>query len=240
MSSTSSIDQRVDLQPAYVLHSKPFRNTSRIVSVFSRDYGRVDIIAKGVRGAKSPLRAVLQTFTPLSISWRGRTDLKIVTGVEPLPAATPELKGDALFSAYYLSELLMTFTAIGDPHSDLFSSYGTCLIELALSDRPHMSLRLFEKRLLDSLGFALNLTELGTGEAVVPEQRYGYDVRRGPTTEKSALQCDGSSLLALANEELTEAQAISIAPILRAEIDRLLDGRILKSREVLLSMRQHQ
>src|SRR3954464_9342317 len=115
-------DGRISGQPAFVLHSYPYKETSLIVDMFTRDYGRVALVAKGAKRPLSKLRGVLQTFQPLSISWSGKTEVRTLTAAEWIGGLVP-LEKSALLCGFYLNELLVKLLARDDPHPALFDHY---------------------------------------------------------------------------------------------------------------------
>ncbi|MCX7901997.1 MAG: DNA repair protein RecO, partial [Burkholderiaceae bacterium] len=115
-------DHRVDQQPALVLHAYPWRETSLILEAFTRDYGRLTLVARGAKRPASQFRGLLSPFAPLLMSWSGRGDIKTLTRVEWWGGVAP-LRGDALFAGFYLNELLVRLLARGDPHERLFARY---------------------------------------------------------------------------------------------------------------------
>ena len=121
-----SARQRIDQQPGFVLHSYPYRETSLIVEVFSRDHGRIGLVAKGARRPMSQLRGVLMAFQPLLIDWSGGGEMKTLVRAE-WQGGQPLLGGQALLCAYYLNELLMRLLPREDPHPVLFRAYGDAL-----------------------------------------------------------------------------------------------------------------
>ena len=100
--------RRVDQQPAYILHYRPFKDSSQILDIFSRDHGKLALVARGSRGARSRLKGILRPFMPLSASWVLKSDLGTLTGAE-VRGAPLSLTGDALLSGYYVNELLINF-----------------------------------------------------------------------------------------------------------------------------------
>ena len=243
---THGSTQRVQLQPAYVLHHRPYRDTSRIVDLFTRDHGRLTVFARGVRGGKSGWAAALQAFQPLLVSWSGKGEAGQLTAAELVgePKALPAVR---LFSGFYLNELLLKLLHLHDPQSEVFDLYNAALQSLKLETDELLALRLFEKRLLEVLGFGLSLRqEAESGAAVEPQCCYRYVLELGPLlvqTEANAAKgvYSGTTLLSLANEALDEPQHKSEARyLLRAALDHVLDGRRLQSREILRDLRQQQ
>jgi DNA repair protein RecO (recombination protein O) len=152
------MENRVMLQPAYVLHKQPFQNTSLLIDFFCVDYGRVRAVAKGARREKSKYRALLQVFHPLLVSLSGRGDVKTVTAVESSVCAI-HLQGERLFSGLYVNELLTKVIFANVEHSPLYKSYQDALLQLQGEEDLNKVLRHFELALLANLGYALNLEE---------------------------------------------------------------------------------
>ena len=140
--------RRVQQQPAYILHHRPFRDSSQILDVISFDHGKLSIVARGVRGAKSRLRGYLRPFMPLALSWVQRTGLGTLTGAE-VNGAPLSLTGDALLSGYYINELLLHFLHKHDPQPDIFSIYEQTIRSLAGTEDIAPKLRDFEVELLE-------------------------------------------------------------------------------------------
>ena len=202
---------RVQLQPCFVLHRRAYRNTSLIIEVFSAEYGRVGLVARGVRSGRSQSNALLQAFQPLLISWSGKGDLQTLVHVEAAEFVPP-LSGKSYASAYYLTELIMRLLQRMDAHEGLFRLYAKALQSLRNDDADTQSvernLRVFEKYLLEELGYGLVLDhDVSTGEALQPEQEYCYVPEHGPvlktvTSLVNGTVVRGSSLIALGKEEL--------------------------------------
>lgn len=231
--------QRVDLEPAYVLHQFDYRDSSRIVEFLVRDHGRVAAVARGVRSSKSRQRGLLQPFQPLLLSWSGR-ELATMTGVEGAGAAHA-LRGDALLAGFYINELCLRLTAARDPQPEIFQRYVETLDALT-HNIVAPTLRRFELGLLEALGYGLNLVaDPRTGEPVEADAQYLYFADSGP--ERATAQADhstlvrGEHLLAMAEGRFDDPQTVREAQrILRHAIDRHLGGRPLKSRDVLREM----
>jgi DNA repair protein RecO (recombination protein O) len=232
---------RVELEPAFILHHRPFRDTSVLLEVFSRDHGKVGLVARGARGPRSRLKSVLQPFRPLLLSWQLRGELGTLTGAEAAGGAVVvPTGGDALLALYYLNELLMRLTARLDPHRELHAVYAGAVEALLAGEAVAPALRRFEKRLLDSLGYGPDLARDIAGEPLEAAGSYRYDPASGlaPCRADAAGALLGASLLALAEDRLLEPRALADARrLLRAALDAHLDGRPLKTREMLGRMR---
>jgi len=149
--------QRVALAPAFMLHQRPWGDAGRTVELFSREYGRLSVFAQGVRGSRARLASVLQPFVPLLVSWAGRGESPRLTGAElhREQMVAEALPRGRLMSAWYLSELVLTLTARHDPQPELFAHYADALAGLRSAASQERTLRLFEKRLLDVLGYGV-------------------------------------------------------------------------------------
>ena len=239
--------RRIQLQPAYVLHHRPYRDTTRILELFTRDHGRITVFARGARGSSgksASLTSMLQPFNRLLVSWTASAEAGTVNAVE-FDGGYSVLPSDRLVSACYLNELLLSLFARHDPHSDVFDLYGQTLGTLKLAADPLPVLRLFEKRLLDAIGYGLSLTHDVQGQPIEPDCAYHYRLEQGavkaPDVAEGPLMFAGSSLLALIREDLQDSIACADARrLLRAALDRVLDGRELKSRQVMLALRKVQ
>jgi DNA repair protein RecO (recombination protein O) len=222
---------RILLEPAYVLHSRSFRETSLIVEAFTRDHGRVAVVARGAKSAKSRWRNVLQPFRPLLMSWNQKTDLGTLTAVDQI-ASPPALQGPALFCGMYLNELLIRLLHRGDPHAEVFEAYRHLLLELASEAPPQPLLRLFEKQFLEAIGYALLLDrEFDSGAVIEAGNWYEYKPGRGPVLGHSegAGNISGSTLLALHTEQLESEHLRELRMLMRSVIGYHLGGKPLAS-----------
>ncbi|MCC6632399.1 MAG: DNA repair protein RecO [Gammaproteobacteria bacterium] len=175
--------QRVAHAAAFLLHQHPWGDRGRIFELYTREHGRLSVFAQGVRGPQAKLAGVLQPFVPLLVSWAGRGEAPRLTGAEPDNAGQPlpPLPPARLMSAYYLSELVMSLTLRHDPQPLLYSHYADALSNLRHEAPEQCTLRRFEKRLLDVLGYGLSdvdeslLTDIAGAEALRPRLRAALD-----------------------------------------------------------------
>lgn len=229
----------MDLQPAYLLHRRAYRESSLLLEVFTQDDGRVGLVAKGARGRKSSNKSLLQPFHPLLISSRGRGELTTLTSVE-LQSRGCHLSGNRLVCGFYANELLMRLMVRNDPHPQLFSSYRDLILDLESLEDFDVSLRYFEKNLLDELGYGLNLDhDVQTGEGIKAKSLYRYVVEEGPVEilEKGAksITVSGETLINLKNQNLTTESNCSEAKyLLRMVLSHYLGSVPLRSRELLI------
>lgn len=232
-----SAAHRVTLEPAWLLHVRPWRDTSVLIEAFARDHGRIGLVGRGVRGPRGRWRGLLQPLQPLLLSWSGRGELGGLTACEPAGPAVA-LRDESLLSAWYMNELLMRLLQRHDAHPQLFAAYGEALgslhAELAVP------LRLFEKRLLDALGWGAAYDQAADdGSAVDASRTYGFSADRGVLAHGAAeLIVDGRTLLALAAERFPDAETAAAARhVLCAALAPHLGGRPLHSRELLMAWR---
>lgn len=218
-------------QPAFILHWRPYRETSLILDILTQDFGRFPLIAKGVRKSKSRTAGMLQPFLSLMISFIGKSELKTMTHVEPRQG-TALLKGMGLYSGFYINELVRCFLHPHDPHPELFEHYTECLIGLAGADI-EVSLRTFELNLLACVGYGLRLDFDDDNQPIVLDKQYAFDMERGFfATEKGRFS--GRTLWALHCKQLVDPGVVNDAKILmRTIIDMFLQGRSLHSRAVV-------
>lgn len=234
--------KRVYNEPAWILHHRPFRDTSQILDILSRDHGRLAVVAKGSRGAKSKLRGILRPFLPLQVSWVIRSDLGTLTGAE-MNGAPLSLTGDALISGYYVNELILKLTQRHDPLPDIFSIYGKTIERMVGSGNVAPSLRQFEMELLRMLGYGLNLDhDTETLKPLRAEQRYEYLAEEGPVPvdgdkHDRPLVFTGAELAAISEQQFTDRNVLRNATsLLKHVIAYHLGGKELQSRKVLKEM----
>jgi len=232
--------RRIQQQPAYILHHRPFRDSSLILDVVTRDHGKVALVARGSRSSKSRLAGILRPFLALSVSWVARSDLGTLTGAE---VAGPPLgiHGDAVLSAFYVNELLLNFLHRHDPQPEIFKLYADVIARLGSSADVAVSLRSFELELLSRLGYALSFRQGGAAdEELDPERYYDYRLEQGPVPVE---RTQGPMIFRGAELRSIEAQAFESADVVRAAsrllrhvINHHLGGKELKSRKVLMEL----
>ena len=226
-------DSVVYLQPAFILQQRKYRETSLIMDVLTRDYGRVSLLAKGVRKAKSKTAGLLQPFIPLTLSYFGKTELKILMDVDTAQPFMP-LPGLALYCGFYVNELVMCFLHPHDPHPEVFAHYQHCLSALTESSKIEAALRIFELNLMDAVGYGLQLEyDFHTEKPLQPLTHYHFNVEQGPIAAPDG-QFSGKTLQALKARELSDPQVLIDAKLLmRTVIGVYLNGKQLKSRAVI-------
>lgn len=236
--------RRVQLEAAFLLHHRPWSDTSRILELMTRRHGRVTLFAHGARRPKSPLRGVLQPFMPLLISWSGRADGGTLTGAEP-GGPVAGLPPAQLLSGFYLNELLLRLLPKEDRHEQLYDAYAQALLQLR-SEAGHRPLRAFEQVLLEELGYGPDLArDAASGGTLDPERYYHFAPGQGVLAVRDgAVVPDafrGRELLAISRGELARPEALAAARrIYGAAIAHCLEGRGLASRDVMLALRRRE
>lgn len=230
-------------EPAFVLHSYPFRETSLILDVYSRSHGRLAIVARGARRPKSGLRGVLMNFQPLSLSWFGKGEVRTLHSAE-WQGGQPYLQGTALMCGFYLNELLLNLLARDDPHEQLFDYYRATLYRLAHESDHAATLRCFEKHLLQELGYALALErEAGGDRPIRTEVCYRYAVERGAVPDdgdaRVGLPVLGKTLLDMAADDYADpVTAQQSKQLMRVLLNHHLGGKTLHTRELIKDLQK--
>ncbi|MDD2872620.1 MAG: DNA repair protein RecO [Azoarcus sp.] len=245
-----ALKQRIEQQPAWVLHTLPWRETSLIVEVFSLEHGRAALAAKGARRPMSALRGVLMAFQPLLMDWSGGGEVKTLIRAE-WRGGQPLLTGRALMCGYYLNELMLRLTAREDPHPELFAAYEMAVTALARNESLPTVLRRFELTLLQELGYGIALERAEDGP-VRTDGRYRYIIERGPVAVDLVADADelevfgeddlpisGQTLLDMAADDFSRAETlVQSKRLLRALINHYLGGQQLQSRRVLKELQE--
>ncbi|WP_417224956.1 DNA repair protein RecO [Amphritea sp.] len=228
---------QVEAQAAYVLHTRPYRETSLLVDLFTLEQGKVSAVVKGARSPRSRMRAMMQPFTPLQISLRGRHELKTLIQAEAV-AAPVFLKGDALICGLYVNELLERLLQPSDPHPRLYVFYQYVLNELLAANDIELALRTFEQHLLQQLGYQFDV------QGCQPDNIYRYESSQGFILVKQFSDAvkpfcfSGDQLIGIVAEQYHRPEIRRAAKrLMRLALETQLGSRPLRSRELLQGYR---
>ena len=227
---------------AYVLHSRPYRETSAIIDFFTAEYGRLSAVAKGIRAARSERKSLLQPLHQLQIELAGRSALKQLLKVESVKSPV-SLPSRHLYAMFYVNELLVRALAQSDPADDIFAAYEVLLQQLSTQQQELLNvepiLREFEFILLQSMGYFPDLsTDSSTGDAVSADQLYGFDVSQGVISgQHSAYQFHGRDLLAVSQSHWQPESLRTAKQLSRLLLPQLIGNKPLKSRELFVSLK---
>ena len=256
---------RIDRQVAYVLHAHPYSETSLVVDIFSREYGRLPLLARGARRPRSAMRGSLMAFAPLELGWFGAGEVKTLAKTEWL-GGMPLLSGRCLLLGYYLNELLVKLLPRDDAHPQLFDAYADALRALSSGAEDAPELRRFEQTLLKELGYGLTLdVDASTGAKVANDKEYVYWIERGPIERVGAdvecrlcivdplhrrkgILCEtpvsppsilGKTLLDMVAGDYSDARTrIESKGLMRQLIAHHLSGKALHSRRVFMELQE--
>lgn len=230
--------EQVLLEHGFVLHQRPYRDSSQLLECMTAAHGRMGLVARGSRRAKTGQRALLQPFAPLRMSWVRRGELGRLTHVEA-EGLSHALEGQRLLAGFYVNELLLRLTARGDPNPEVFSCYSRCLAQLAGTQSVARPLRVFEFELLRALGYGLELDgDSATGEPLRSDSSYVYELeqgfRRAEPRDEDEDHYPGRDLLALRDLRLDDDASLRTAQrLLGRALKAHLGERPLMSRLVL-------
>jgi DNA repair protein RecO (recombination protein O) len=231
-------------QAVYVLNRRPYQESSLLVDIFSLNYGRFTVVAKGAMRRGNAWAAVLQPFQPLLISWSGRSSLKTLRTVD-VPSAPYKLSANYLFSAYYLNELILKLLPENEINETVFAGYLRCLTELAEAKDLQQSLRVFEYTILRDLGLLPDFEMDIHGNRIDRQSSYhlipqnGFElVDASYVGSDNRLVIKGSVLLSL-NEgdgysfkNWSREEYLQAKQLMRCLIDEAVGGQPIKSREL--------
>jgi len=233
---------RQENQPVFVLHTYPFKETSLVVELLTRDFGRVAAVAKGARRPRSAMRGMLQSFQPLIGAWSGKAELKNLHSLE-WGEGLLLLRGDALMCGFYLNELMLRLLPREDEHAALFDYYAETLRVLARGEHLPVTLRRFELKMLQEMGYALPLDRDEHGEAVSADRSYVYVAEHGPVTQQSrgqnGVQLSGKTLLDMAQDVYSDAQTRQQSKqLMRFLLAHYLGDKPLHTRQLLIDLQE--
>ena len=227
---------KINYTPCFILHRRNFSESSFILEIFSRDYGRVNLIAKGAKQIKKYQGTNFDLYQKYNISWISKSELGILTGIDVIRSKTYFIAEKAI-TAFYINEIILKLLHKDEPHVELFDIYELTLRKLFSNENEKIILRYFEKQLLESLGYGISLDhDVKTGLSIMPTQEYYYKIDSGPTSDVSlseeGMKISGETLFELNNETLSDNKNINeaknlLSMILRKHINQPLESRKL-------------
>jgi DNA repair protein RecO (recombination protein O) len=222
-------------QNVYILHTYPFKETSLIVELFSEHHGGIPVVAKGARRPRSILRGMLQAFQPLQATWSGNGDIKTLHNIE-WSAKYLAIDGDALICGFYLNELLIRLLLREGTHSGLFKFYHEAIEMLSLKNNLSVTLRRFELRLLQELGYQVPLKLDGNSQPVLAEKVYRYQAEYGAgdsSESKDGIKVMGQTLIDMNADNYESSQTEKQSKLLmRYLIAHYLGNKPLNSKQL--------
>lgn len=231
-----------DNQPVYVLHTYPFKETSLVVELLTRDFGRIAAVAKGARRPRSAMRGMLQSFQPLLAAWSGKAELKNLHSLE-WGEGLLLLQGEALMCGFYLNELMLRLLPREDEHATLFDYYGQTLRTLAAGNDLAATLRRFELKMLQEMGYAVPLEHDENNAAVEPARAYYYIAERGACSpqaqsqQQNGVQLSGKTLLDMVQDNYADPQTQQQSKqLMRFLLAHYLGDKPLHTRQLLIDL----
>lgn len=245
--SSDSGSHKQSQQPVFILHTYPFKETSLVVEMFSRDFGRIAAVAKGARRPLSAMRGMLQSFQQLAGTWSGKNELKTLHGLEWMTGLTL-LKGDALMCGFYMNELLLRLLPRDDAHVRLFEYYAQTIQSLSVlgqsagNEQLAEMMRRFELKMLQELGYAVPLTHDENGEIIHADETYRFEADYGacaPAATRNGVLIQGATLLDMARSQYsnlnTQAQS---KQLMRYLLQHYLGEKPLHTRQLLVDLQE--
>jgi DNA repair protein RecO (recombination protein O) len=231
---------KVENVPAYILHSRPFKDSSALLECLTAEHGLVTLIAKGAKRPRSRMQGILQPFILIHVGWVGKSELKTLTHVET-QSMSPTLMGQKILLGLYLNEVLMRLLQHLDPHPQLFDDYDNTLRVIATTQsiiEHEFALRQFELKLMAELGYGIDLTrDAKTGETIAPELLYAYDPQVGliemSHVSTVSVVVSGASIIALHQGQCTnEHQLREVKKLMRYILSLHLGNKPIESRKL--------
>ena len=226
-------------QAVFVLHTYAFKETSLVVELFTREFGRVAAVAKGARRPRSAMRGLLQSFQMLSGTWSGKAELKNLHSLDWADSLVT-LQGEALMCGFYLNELLLRLLPREDAHEQLFDYYQATLKLLAKNTHLASQLRRFELKMLQELGYAVPLLVDENDAPIEDNQQYRYEAEYGAcalSATKNGVQLSGKTLLDMARDDYSDTQTQAQSKqLMRYLLAHYLGDKPLHTRQLLIDL----
>ena len=226
-------------QAVYVLHTYPFKETSLVVELFSQQFGRIAAVAKGARRPHSAMRGMLQSFQMLSGAWSGKNELKTLHSLD-WNAGLTLIKGEALMCGFYMNELLLRLLPREDAHESLFEYYANALQTLANGANLAITLRRFELKFLQEMGYAVPLLQDENDVAIEADKTYRYEAEYGAcalSATKNGVQLSGKTMLDMARDDYADSATQNQSKqLMRYLLAHYLGDKPLHTRQLLIDL----
>ena len=226
-------------QAVYVLHTYPFKETSLVVELFSLQFGRIAAVAKGARRPHSAMRGMLQSFQMLSGAWSGKNELKTLHSLD-WNAGLTLIKGEALMCGFYMNELLLRLLPREDAHESLFEYYANALQTLSNGADLATTLRRFELKLLQEMGYAVPLLQDENDVAIDTHKTYRYEAEFGACelkATKNGVQLTGKTMLDMARDDYADSATQNQSKqLMRYLLAHYLGDKPLHTRQLLIDL----
>ena len=217
------------LQKAYVIHSRPYKETSLIVTFLTEKKGKISAVAKGAKRKNSRLSGNLEPFQCLNIDYRGKSDLKSLVLAEPIEVFEDFFGSENLYSAFYVNELINYLVAQADESMEIFDIYKKCISNLKRNNQIEKILRDFELNILSVLGYEINfLSDYDSNEPIMNGLRYKYSPQSG--FSKSEQGYDGKILNEINERKFSKNSLQACKEINRTTINYYFEELNIKSR----------
>lgn len=238
MAITSNQHKQIN-QPAYVLHTYDFKETSLVAELFTKAHGRVATVAKGARRPRSAMRGQLQSFQMLAATWSGKNELKTLHSLDWSDGLLT-LQGEALMCGFYLNELLLRLLPREDAHEQLFEYYQATLKALSKGVDLATHLRRFELKMLQEMGYAVPLDCDENNVPILLNNNYRYEAEYGAcalSATKNGIVLSGLTLIEMAQDDYSRTQTQQQSKqLMRYLLAHYLGDKPLHTRQLLIDL----
>ena len=235
----TSSNSKKENESVYVIHTYPFKETSLIAELFSKNHGRIPVVAKGARRPRSSLRGMLQSFQSFQATWSGQGEIKTLHNIEWCDKFL-KIDGNALLCGFYINELIIRLLPREDTHQKLFEFYDYTMKILEKNIDLDITLRRFELNLLQELGYEVPLKEDENGESIVADKFYIYEAEYGPSEiskTNSGVKILGQTLLDMAQDVYKEDNTqLQSKQLMRYLINYYLGDKPLNSKKLFTNL----
>ena len=221
-----------DWDECFLLHQRAYGETSLIVEVFSKNNGKMSLMARGAKKPKSKFFGYLAPFTKLQVTYSGRSDMKTLTNIDRDFSISTNSFSKTSYSLLYINELLMRLLPKDAAQEDLFLIYEQFLHKVTRGDELEITLRHFELDLLDMLGYGLDFeNDIDRNESIESNKNYSFVPERG-FRESSNSNFSGEDIINIRTRELSKVSKKYLKHLTTTAIHFCLDGRDLESRDI--------